>query len=163
MTKRSYGRGLLNLLPVLLFAVLAACVLSVLLTGTKLYSSLTQQDQQAYVNRTVHQYLCTKVQQAPSPSAVSVGDFEGESALILHHELDGESYLERIYCYDGWLWELFSSADSVMTPEDGEKLLELSEFSASLDDGLLSISFSAHSGTQTFYLDLSTEEASHEK
>jgi len=161
MIKRTHGQGLLNLLPVLLFAVLAACVLSVLLTGSKLYASLTQQDRAAYLNRTVQQYVCTKVRQAESPAMVSVEVFKDESALVLQQEIEGEPYLQRIYCHDGWLKELFSSADAEMSPEDGEQLLKLTAFSASLENDLLQISFQTDDDSHSFYLDLT--EVAYEK
>ncbi len=162
MTKRTYGQGFLNLLPVLLFAVLAATVLSVLLSGVQLYSNMTREQQQGYLDRTVQQYVCTKVRQAQSPSAVSVEDFGGACALVIRQELEGEHFIERIYCYDGFLRELFTFSDSEMLPEDGEQLLELSAFSAALENDLLTLSFcDADGNSQTIYLDLS-EEAYHE-
>ena len=162
MTKRNFGQGLLNLLPILLFAVLAASVLSVLLSGSRIYAQMTAQNRTSYVSRTVEQYLCTKVRQAEQPSDISVEEFGGSSALVIRQELDGQLFTEYIYCHEGQLKELFSFADSEMSPEDGEALLEISAFSAELADGLLTLSIIDTDGTpQTVYLDLS-EEVSHE-
>ena len=43
-----------------------------------------------------------------------------------------------IYCYDGWLRELFSAAGEAFSPDAGEKLLPSRGMSLKLEDGLLS-------------------------
>ena len=55
------------LLPLGVFALFAVCVLSVLLTGAKVYKGLAQRDQDSYQRRTGAQYLATRVRQARGP------------------------------------------------------------------------------------------------
>jgi len=127
--------GLSGIFPMLLLAVLAACVLTVLLAGADLYRGLAERDSEAYPVRTAGQYIAVKVRQAPGD--VAVGDFDGCPALILTEEADGAVYHTRIYCHDGWLRELYAAADAGMTPADGEKLLELDSLTFSEENGLL--------------------------
>lgn len=126
-----------GLLALLLFGVFAACVLSVLLTGAQVYSRLNQRDQAAYNQRTGLQYLATKVRQAGQGGLVRVEDFGGEEALVIAEEAEGELYLTRIYCHQGWLWELFSAGEDEFLPGDGEKLLAARDLKLELEDGLL--------------------------
>lgn len=135
MKKRPIQHQLNGLMALLLFGVFAACVLAVLLTGANAYRRLTQRDQEAYLRRTCVQYLATRVRQADSRDRVSVESFGGADALVLT-ETDG-SYTTRIYCYDGWLMELYAAADADMEPQDGEKVLELSSLHLTLEDGAL--------------------------
>ena len=135
MKKRPIQHQLNGLMALLLFGVFAACVLAVLLTGANAYRRLTQRDQEAYLRRTCVQYLATRVRQADSRDCVSVERFGGADALVLT-ETDG-SYTTRIYCYDGWLMELYAAADADMEPQDGEKVLELSSLRLTLEDGAL--------------------------
>ena len=135
MKKRPIQHQLNGLMALLLFGVFAACVLAVLLTGASAYRRLTQRDQEAYLRRTCVQYLATRVRQADSRDCVSVERFGGADALVLT-ETDG-SYATRIYCYDGWLMELYSAVDADMEPQDGEKVLELSSLRLTLEDGAL--------------------------
>ncbi len=135
MKKRPIQHQLNGLMALLLFGVFAACVLAVLLTGANAYRRLTQRDQEAYLRRTCVQYLATRVRQADSRDRVSVESFGGADALVLT-ETDG-SYTTRIYCYDGWLMELYAAADADMEPQDGEKVLELSSLRLTLEDGAL--------------------------
>lgn len=154
MRKTGTKHHLDGLLALLLFGVFAASILSVLLTGAGVYSRLTQRDQRAYDRRTCVQYLATKVRQAPSGAQVTVGTFGEGDALILTEDIDGQPYLTRIYCYDGWLRELFSAADDPFAPEDGEKILPAQALALHTDHNLLQIDLTDSSG-QTISLTLS--------
>ena len=96
----------------LLFCVFAVCVLSVLLTGAGAYRRLTERDRVSYDRRTAAQYIAEKVRQADTWDDVSV------------EEIDGETYLTRIYYHDGYIRELFCAADAEMEPGDGEQIIE---------------------------------------
>ena len=122
MQKRS---GLPGIATLLVFAVFAVCILFVLLSGANIYRDVTERGQISFEQRTVAQYLTTRVRQSDSAGCIAVEEFEGLSALVLREEIDGETYETRIYCFDGYLWELFSGTDSGLLPEDGEKLLQV--------------------------------------
>jgi hypothetical protein len=135
-----------GLMVLLLFGVFAACVLSVLLTGAKAYSRLTQRDQAAYSRRTCQQYLATKVRQASAPDAISVARFGDGDALVLTEETAGERYRTWVYCYDGWLRELFATEGSQFSPDAGEKVMQAQALSLQDDGGLLSVSLIQEDG-----------------
>lgn len=124
MMRERNDRQLISAMAALvLLSVFGISILAVLLTGADTYRRLAQRDQLAYDRRTCAQYVATKVRQAPSPSAVALERFGESDALVVRHELDGVVYWNRIYCYDGWLMELFAAADGEFAPEDGEKVL----------------------------------------
>lgn len=126
-----------NLLALVVFGVFAACVLSVLLTGSEVYRRLTVRDQAAYDRRTCAQYIATKVRQAPGPDSISLSSFGDGDALAVTESIEGEPYVTRIYCHNGWLRELFALDGEDFAPEDGEKVLEAQALSLTLEDGLL--------------------------
>lgn len=132
------GRGsrhqLDGLLALLIFAVFAACVLAVLLTGARAYKDLTRRDQAAYDSRTCVQYVATRVRQSDTARGIEVAPFEDTQALVLHEE---SGCVTRVYWYDGWLMELYSAPGATLSPEAGTKLLEAERVSFSLEDGLL--------------------------
>ena len=146
MKKRPIQHQLNGLMALLLFGVFAACVLAVLLTGANAYRRLTQRDQEAYLRRTCVQYLATRVRQADSRDRISVESFGGADALVLT-ETDG-SYTTRIYCYDGWLKELYCLAEEPMEPQDGQRIMEAEALALSLEDGLLEVTLTAAGGTE---------------
>lgn len=117
-----------GLAVLLLFGVFALCILSVLLTGAGAYKRLTERDRAAYDRRTAEQYLATRVRQADTSGQVSIGTFPGEediSALLLSEDFGDALYITYVYCFDGYLRELFIEAGGDFSPEDGEKVLEL--------------------------------------
>lgn len=135
-----------GVIALLLFGVFAACVLLVLLTGSDVYRKLTVRDQEAYDQRTAIQYVATKVRQAELGSAINVQDFDGTEALTFTEYIDGEPYLTRIYCHDGWITELFAFEGGEFSPEDGERVVEAQALDFDLNDGLLTVDLTDENG-----------------
>lgn len=136
-----------SVLALLVFVLFALCLLLVLLTGAGIYRGLVRRGEETFAARTVVQYVATRVRQART---VTVADFEGCEALVFPEIIDGETYLTRVYCYEGWLMELFSADTAALSPEDGEKLLEAEALQVSLEEDLLTV----EAGKQTIYLHL---------
>lgn len=138
-----------GLIALVLFGVFAACILSVLLTGANAYSRLTKRDQGTFASRTCIQYVATKVRQIKSGGDVAVEDFGGRSALCLYEKIGERRFVTRIYSYDGWLREIFTSASTESKPSDGEKILSSDDIDFKLDGGLLTVSLSDADGNVT--------------
>lgn len=134
MKKNAITHNLDGLAALLLFAVFAASVMAVLLTGAKAYRGVTRRDQEAYNARTAVQYVAQRVRQADSLYGITLEDFEGVECLVLGQ---GEPYITRLYCYEGWLMELYCLAGESFSPEDGERIIEAQELKLSLDQGML--------------------------
>ena len=136
MKKNAITHNLDGLAALLLFAVFAASVMAVLLTGAKAYRGVTRRDQEAYNARTAVQYVAQRVRQADSLYGITLEDFEGVECLVLGQ---GEPYITRLYCYEGWLMELYCLAGESFSPEDGERIIEAQELKLSLDQGMLGV------------------------
>ena len=146
-------------MALLLFGVFAACVLLVLLTGADAYRRLTERDQAAYDRRTCVQYVATRVRQADCAGGVSVSEFDGVPVLELHETIEGTDYVTLVYCYDGWLRELFAAADAGLDPEAGETVMEAQDLALTLKDGLLTAAVTDSQGTvNTLVLSLRSGE-----
>ena len=157
-----------SLMALLLFVILAVCVLAVLLTGADVYKRIVDRDQASYDQRTAFSFLTTKVRQADRMEAVSVRRYEqvsGESTgcdiLVIAEDIDGDRYETWIYCYDGYIRELFMAAESALPLEAGDKILEARELRFWWQDTFLcSAITTSDSQTQTLLLKLrSGEEA----
>lgn len=133
------------LAALLLFGVFAACVLAVLLTGAGAYRRLTLRDQAAYTRRACAQYIATKVRQADGAGAIAVEEAQGIQALVLGGD---EEYITYIYCYDGWLRELYTWSQQPMSPEDGLELVQAEGLDLSLEDGLLTVRVTGAQGRE---------------
>ena len=117
------------LLVLLVFAVFMVSILVVLLTGADVVQGITERDQKNYEQRTAVQYIASRVRQADQAGMIRVdsSDSTGDR-LILSEELDGILCETVIYCYDGYLWELFSVNGYDPGAEFGEKILPVERF-----------------------------------
>ena len=126
-----------SVLAPLLLAVFAVCVLIVLLTGADSFRALSDRDQGSFNRRTAAQYITTRLRQADHSGGVYLEDFGGTTALTCREEVDGETYLTRVYFYEGSICELFCSAEANLLPEDGEKVLPAEGLSFREENGLI--------------------------
>ena len=133
-------RSLSTLAALLTFALFAIGILSVLLGGAKVYRRLNQRDQQSYDSRTCAQYIATKLRQVPTPDAVVIASFGDGDALLIGETIGQDSYLTRVYCYNGWLMELFTISGGDFAPEDGEKILPLRDLTLNHEESRISVS-----------------------
>ncbi len=142
-----------SLAPLLLFTVFTLCVVIVMLMGADIYKNSAQRDQDSFRQRTVTQYLSSRVHQVDCRDAWFVGDFtdtqprEAGNTLFFRESFQGTEYYTRIYCHNGYLYELSSVVGEDFQPSDGEKILELSDLRFQLQDGLLTVSFQQADGT----------------
>lgn len=139
MNNNKKERNLSTVAALLLFAVFAVGVFSVLLSGVKIYRALVLRDETSYDSRTCSQYLASKLRQSPTPDAVSISKFGDADALVITQVIEGDAFVTRIYCHNGWLMELYSIAEAEFSPEDGEKVLPASILSVTQTDDLLCI------------------------
>ncbi len=152
-------KSLSTVAALLLFAVFAVGVLAVLLGGARIYSRLTQRDEETYGSRTCAQYVMTKLRQAESPEAIGLVRFGDGDALEITQKIEGEAFVTRIYCHEGWLMELYTVSGGEFAPEDGERILPASGLAISREDALLNMTVTDGSGkAQKLFYALSGEE-----
>ena len=152
MREHGRGRSISGLAALLLLGVFAVGILSVLLGGAQVYRRLTERGRRAYDSRTCVQYLTTKVRQAPSPDAISLGRFGAGDALLISQRIGGRDYLTRVYCHEGWLMELFTVAEGDFAPEDGERILQTRRLWLDWEGPLLRAELTDGNGAQASFL-----------
>lgn len=123
-------------LALLVFAVFALCIWMVLLAGAGVYQELVRSGEENYARHTALRYLTMRVHQAQT---VEIGDFGGCETLFLEETLGEETYITRVYCYDGQLRELYAESGARLVPADGEPVLKAERLSVSLEGNLLTI------------------------
>ena len=125
MTNNIRQKKIPGLILLLVFFLFSISILAMLLSGAGIYRSTVQSGQERFETRTVIQYLTTRIRQADSREQLLLQPFGDSQALILLERVDGETYQTLVYCYDGWLRELFCHESSCLAPGDGEKILQL--------------------------------------
>jgi hypothetical protein len=111
-----------------------------------------------YQVRTVSSYLEEKIRQNDALGQIEVGSISGTEALVLSSTEGENTYRTYIYCYDGYLRELFLMEGASVGPESGQKIMELTDFSVSnVSENLLKVTFTSEEGTAfPVYLSLHT-------
>lgn len=125
-----------DLLALLVFGIFALCVAAVLLTGAGAYKRLIERGTDSYDKRVAIRYLTTRFHQAPN---VGLEDFSGLQAMTVREEIGGRVYVTRVYCYEGYIRELFAAESTQVHPGDGEILLAAEELTFSVTDGTLTV------------------------
>ena len=131
-TKQSHVTGLITLLVFFLFAL---TLLSVVLSGARIYQNTVASGNQRYEARTAIRYMTTRIRQGDNSGQITVERFGNADALVIYESFGEERYQTRLYCHDGWLMELFCAEDAALSPSDGEKILPLQSLSLTMQDG----------------------------
>ena len=147
--------------PLIMLIIFSVCVMFVLLFGAKLYKKTLNRDQSGSEVRTVNQYLTTRFRQGDGKEMIFIGDFdtaaecEKGDTFFFAEKINSVTYYTRIYCYEGYLCELFSESDAVFERQDGERILPLTDLQFSQTDGLVTVTVTHANGrsdTLTFWL-----------
>lgn len=137
MKERNRKLNVDTLLVLVLFGVFALCALAAVLQGARIYRGLTQRGQESYNERTAAQYISARLHHADCEASVAVANTGSVSCLEFTETIDGEEYITRVYCYEGYIRELFSASSLEFRPWDGECIIPAREVSFSLENGLV--------------------------
>jgi len=129
--------GISQWVTFLLLCLFALCAAVAVLAGARVYRGVAQRGAAADDSRRAVRYLSTRIHQSQEP--VEVGTFGENEALILRDQVDGQRYITRIYCYEGYLRELYTPEAGEFSPADGEKLFPLESLSFRESEALLRI------------------------
>lgn len=159
MQKNTAGSSQLmgTLFTMVLFLVFVMCALFTVLTGGKVYENISARMADNYTGSVALQYIANKVRQNDLEGAVTVRQIDGTSVLELKQELEGDTYIDWIYYYDGSIRELFTYPDSGLELCDGIEILECEGLTLS-KDGSLIVAETAGSGGGQITLSLRSAE-----
>lgn len=130
-----------------LFCVFAASALVVVLIGVNVYESTVTNMNENYTSRTSLTYVLEKVRQNDGTGNISVGDIQGQSAIIIEKIYDNVPYCTYIYAYDGELKELFIKKDQLFSPGEGESIMEVKNFTISkVGENLIKLETTSNEG-----------------
>ena len=130
MKKSGQKHNIENAFVLVLFAVFAVTIVAVLALGANRYKSLVERDNESYNKRIITSYVSAQIRNNDMADAVQIGGFsspeteDGVNTLHLFEEIEGMKYDLRIYYYEGRIYELFSSVEAEMSPEDGTPVME---------------------------------------
>lgn len=130
MKRSSEKHSIENAFVLVLFAVFAVAVVAVLALGANRYKSLVERDNESYNERIISSYVSAQIRNNDMQNAVMIGGFsspeaaDGVDTLHLFEEIEGIRFDLRIYYYKGKIYELFSSVEAEMEPQDGIPVMD---------------------------------------
>jgi len=141
------------LLSVLLGLTFALCALFVTLFGADVYASVLDDSSQNDITRTATLYIANKVRQHDADDSISIRSIEGNVALVLEQQVEGETILTYLYLYDGELNEVSVLDGSPVAKSAGQPVLPLSKLSFSyVNPALLRVSLADEKGHAADFL-----------
>ena len=135
------GRSFDTLFVLVVFGIFAVSVLMVLMLGASIYRNINDISTDRQNEHTALAYIWTKSANFDDAESISVGDFNGVSALIIDEIIGDTHFVTRIYNHDGWLLELFSEAGLDFSLDDGVRVVMVDDLNfEAVDYGLIQVS-----------------------
>jgi len=119
-----------------LFAVMSTLMV---LLGAQMYRNTVDRSTANNEDRVLSAYVRSMIRAEDTSGAMEIGEYDGVKALAMREDLDGEAYVTWLYCYEGQMYEWFTSDDGEFRPESGTAICPAQRFEPSLDDGLLTV------------------------
>lgn len=139
-----------------LFCVFAASAMLAVAIGANVYRTATNNLDANFESRTAASYLTEKIRQGDRADAIRITELDGSPCLALDSVYESVSYTTYLYVWDGNLCEYFTRTSSEFSPEYGEAILPVQEFSAEqISASLCRLTLREEkSGTHTMYVTL---------
>ena len=137
MRQKQQGHPIAGAFVFLLLGAFALMSTMLVLFGVQAYRHSIAQSDANNETRLLSFYLRSMLRNADEEGRVGTETSDGISVLYYRENYDGETYVTRIYSYDGMLREWFSEADREFVPGDGEELFAAETFAADLEDGIV--------------------------
>lgn len=106
---------------------------SVVLLSTSVYRSVESASAEHATDRVALSYLMSQLRANDGVGRIQVGSFGEGDALILS---DGE-YATTLYCYEGYLMELYAREDVELSPESGYPIAPVQALAVEAEGKLL--------------------------
>ena len=94
-------------------------LVSVLFIGVNIYRIVSIESTTGFNTPIISSYLWTKVKSSPLDSLIYVDYLDDSQILCILEDINSIEYITRVYYYDGWIREFFSSSDFEFKITDG--------------------------------------------
>ena len=128
-----------------LFAVMSTLMV---LLGAQMYHNTVDHSTANNKDRVLSAYVRSMIRAEDASDAMKIGEYDGVKTLAMREDLDGEAYVTWLYCYDGQLYEWFTSDDGDFRPESGTAICPAQSFDPNLEGSLLTVNMVNAKGEQ---------------
>lgn len=128
-----------------LFAVMSTLMV---LLGAQMYRNTVDHSTANNEDRVLGAYVRSMIRAEDTSGAMEIGEYNGVKTLAMREDLDGEAYVTWLYCYDGNMYEWFTSDDGDFRPESGTAICPAQSFEPHLENGLLTVDMTNAKGVR---------------
>ena len=122
-----------------LLGVFAVMSTLMVLLGAQMYRNTVDHTAANNEGRVMGAYLRSMIRAEDGADDVAVEEFDGMPVLALSESVDGEEYVTWLYCFEGQLYEQYTSAGHDFEPRSGSAICPAMGFRPTLSDGLLTV------------------------
>ena len=141
-------RMMQNVFVLLLLAVFAVLSTLLVLMGAQVYRSTVARAAATNDKRIISAVVRSAVW-AQDGGEVRIRSYDGVDVLEIVDQFEEETYIQRLFCNDGKLWESYTSAEREFDIESGDTLCDLEGFEPSLDGHMLTIRLTMPGGEES--------------
>ena len=128
-----------------LFAVMSTLMV---LLGAQMYRNTVDHSTANNEDRVLSAYVRSMIRAEDTSGAMEIGEYNGVKTLAMREDLDGEVYVTWLYCYEGQMYEWFTSDDGEFRPESGTAICPAQSFEPHLENGLLTVDMTNAKGVR---------------
>ena len=148
MIKRSLpSHSITGVFIFLLLGLFAVFSTVMVLMGAKAYRGTVDRAEANNSTRIASSYLRSMLRADDEAGVLLIEEADGIQTITLLNTYDEESYVTRLYVYNGMMRELFTEAEIPFDPAWGESICEADSMEAEFREGLLHIKITAN-GTE---------------
>ena len=141
-------RMMQNVFVLLLLAVFAVLSTLLVLMGAQVYRSTVARAAATNDKRIISAVVRSAVW-AQDGGEVRIRSYDGVDVLEIVDQFEEETYIQRLFCNDGKLWESYTSAEREFDIESGDTLCDLEGFKPSLVGHMLTIRLTMPGGEES--------------
>ena len=119
-----------------LFAVMSTLMV---LLGAQMYRNTVDHATENNEGRVLSAYVRSMVRAEDLAGAVEISEQNGVTTLAMRESLGDDGYVTWLYCYDGRMYEYFTSATTEFDPVKGTAICPAQSFEPRFENGLLTV------------------------
>ena len=137
-----------NVFVLLLLALFACVSVFLVMMGTQVYRG-TVNRAEANNEKRIAAAVVRSAVWAQDGGTVRIEDQDGLPVLAIEDNYDGEIYVKRLFCRDGWLRESYAADEWEFDPEGGEPLCEMRAFEPEMKGKNLTVHITDADGAES--------------
>ena len=144
--KTGVRHGMQGVFVFVLLGIFAVMSTLMVLLGAQMYRNTVDHATANNEDRVLGAYVRSMIRAEDGADDVAVEEFDGTKVLALNESIEGENYVTWLYCYEGQLYEQYTSAGHDFEPQSGSAICPAQSCEPKISDGLLTVDMTDGAG-----------------